>query len=682
MSATTLVIHAASPENSEALERALKPLVGQVRLVAGLTEIEPALAECVEQGCCSLLVLDSDSESPEIYALLNRVTANALTAQVPVLWLAPSLTSVQRRLHQDLLYGICVLIKPCPPERVIAAAAVCLHQEQGRISLQGLAAGADWRLTLQQGLLGLGEDGRIRYANRAASRLLNIPPLQLSGLYIQSLMEAPVVSLLPQQLPLALAQVLEDHKAVELPLCPLWRGDGRNMLCHAAVAPGGKSDFSLLFAFRQLPPDEIVGPDSDPGQLPALDLLTGLPTLVALEQNLLALLEAEESRPALMVMDIDHLRHINETLGYGLGDQLVRMAAGRLQQAMAGLGTLFRIGGDRFVALVDRVGDFREAGRLAQRLNAQFRQPFLLGGNEVYCGLSIGVALHPGSGDTAETLLQSAEVALEKAKSLGRNIVQFYSAEMNRHSLEQMERETALHHVLAGADLPLVLSPWVRPDGSGWALGAGLDWRPPGGGSVDEVAEESGLLCPLNRRIMSHVLSRQSVFLPMPASLRLMFTLPVSCLRDPRVVGRITTMVAHHRWEPACIQLNIRLEGDDWSWTEPLLQDLAAHGIRLGLSLGRSGPPLEPLSRLCWDSLILEQTLTSRLAREPALAAVVASLVSFALRIHIPVLAAAVASTETAGWLFAQGIAAVSGPAVAPPLMLAEAGPWLRDHFN
>ena len=677
---SVILIHAASAENRQALEQALLPMAESLVVLPGLQAVEPELAG--RKGACSLLVIDSDSESPDIYALLNRITAYAATAQVPVLWLAPSLSSVQRRLYQDLLYGICVLIKPCPPERIIAAAAVCLHQAQGLLELQKLHAGADWTLTLKQGLLGLGEDGRIRYANRAASQLLHIPPLQLAGLYIQSLMEAPVVSLLPQQLPPALAQVLEQQKTVELAMSPLWRGDGRNMLCHAAVVPARTSGFALLFAFRQLPPSEIVGPDSDPGRLPALDLLTGLPTLVALEQTLLAVLELDDSRPALMVMDIDHLRHINETLGYELGDQLVRMAAGRLQQAMAGLGTLFRIAGDRFVALIDRVSDFREAGRLAQRFNAQFRQPFLLGGNEVYCGLSVGVALHPGSGDTAESLLQSGEVALEKAKSLGRNIVQFYSAEMNRHSLEQMERETALHHVLGRPELPVQMLPWLRPDGSAWALSACLDWQPPGdtGISVMEVAEESGLQCPLCRRVMNQVLSRQAAFAPLPPALRLLFTLPVSCLRDPRIVGRITTMVAHNHWEPGCIQLNLRLDGEDWAWLEPLLQDLVAHGLQLGLCLNRYGPPLEALSRLSWHSLILEPPLTAAALALPRMSEVVAGLIGFGQALGLPVLAAGVGSREQADWLYGKGVAACSGGLLASPLSLAETGAWVRDH--
>jgi len=683
MSTSSIVIFSSSAENRQALEQALAPLGPRIVMLSGLSDVEPALSRCQGLGGCSLLVLDSDRESPEVYALLNRVTASLATAQLPVMWLAPSLTSVQRKLHQDLLYGICVLIKPCPSERIIAATLVCLHQDQGRLELVKLHAAADWTLTLKQGLLGLGADGRVRYANRAASQLLHISPLQLSGLYIQSLMEAPVLSVLPQQLPAALAQVVEQQKPVELPMSPLWRGDGRHMLCHAAVVPAPNTGFALLFAFRQLPPAEIVGPDSDPAKLSALDLLTGLPTLVALEQTLIAVLERDDTHPALMVMDIDHLRHINETLGYELGDQLVRMGAGRLQQAMAGLGTLFRIAGDRFVALIDRVSDFREAGRLAQRLNAQFRQPFLLGGNEVYCGLSIGVALHPGSGDTAETLLQSGEVALEKAKSLGRNIVQFYSAVMNRHSLEQMERESALHHVLARPELPVRLHPWLRADASSWALSAEPDWEPPGaeGISTQAVAEESGLLCALSRRVMNQVLSRQAAFQPVPDSLRLMFSLPVSCLRDPRIVGRIITMVAHNRWEPKSIQLNLRLDNEDWAWLEPLLQDLSAHGLRLGLSLGRSAPPLEPLCSIPWQSLTLEESLTARL-EQPAMAPVLAGLISFGRQLGLPVLAAGVSSQQQADWLYRQGVEACAGSAVAAPLQLPALGAWIKEHLS
>jgi diguanylate cyclase (GGDEF)-like protein len=594
-----------------------------------------------------------------------------------VLWLAPSLTSVQRRLYQDLLYGICVLIKPCPEERIAAAAIVCLQQDKGRRDLQNQHAGADWGRTLRQGLLGLGEDGRIRYANRAASQLLHIPPLQLSGLYMQSLMEAPVPGLVPDPMSPALTQMMSQAQPVELPRCPLWRGDGRHIICHAALVPGGAS-FALLVAFRQLPVEEMSG---EGGQQSALDLLTGLPTLGALEQTLVALLACDDVHPALMVLDIDHLRHINETLGYELGDQLLRLAAGRLQQVMLGLGTLFRVGGDRFVALIDRVADFREAGRLGQRLNAQFRQPFLLGGNEDYCGLSFGVALYPGSGDTADSLLHSGEVALEKAKSLGRNIVQFYSAELNRHSLEQMERESGLHHVLARAELPLRLHGWQGTDGRPWGLNAELDWQPPGVAKVDAeaVAAESGLTCALHRRIMHQLLGRAGGLPPLPADFCLMFSLSASCLRDPRTPGRLISLVSHNHWEPQRIQLNLQLDGsEDWALLEPLLRDMAAHGLRFGLCLDRRGLPLEPLGRLPWQSLVLHPGLVAQLGADDGLSTVARSLIGFGRQLGLRVLVGGVDGSALAGWLFHEGVTACSGSGLGSGLSSATLTAWLE----
>jgi diguanylate cyclase (GGDEF)-like protein len=663
MPSPTIVVLSANPENRKTLLELLAPLDVPLAVFDDAVALGAGLEALAGEGGAGLLMIDSDQETPDTFSLLNRLIAEPATAQLPVVWITPALASAQRRLHQDLLYGIDILSKPCPPEQVLAAVRAGLQLDAFRRAAEASRADADWEETRRQGLLGLAVDGRILYANHAAAGLLRLSIRKLTTLYWQALMETPTATLAPRPLP-ALQAALEQHSAVEVQRCPLWQGDGRRIVCHAAVAPLEQGELRMLFAFRELPDVETGSMEADD---PSLDLLTGLPRRLALEQTLTVMLVREEVSPALVLMDIDHLRHVNETLGYELGDKLLQLAAERLRQAMDGVGLLFRVGGDRFAALIDRVRDFREAGRIAQRLNAQFRQPFLLTGHEVYCGLSVGVALWPGSGDTPEALLQSAEIALEKAKSLGRNVVQFYSAELNRHSLEQLERETALHRVLAQADLPVLLEPWLDARGKLLALSAGLDWEPPAGlraTTAAEIAEESGLACAMGRRVIHEVLSRIARPGSMAELPRIMFPLSLNCLRDPRALARIRTLITQQALPPACIQLNLSLPAEDWAWAEPALEDLAARGIRFGLSMARQGPPLEPLSRLPWHDILLEPVLVRQVLQEPRMELVLEALVDFAHRLGLQVMAAGVQGEADARRLYDTGVDACSGMAL------------------
>lgn len=674
MSLPPILIQAASEENRQGLLTTLAPLGREIITVEDAPALLAELLGRQYQEGVALLVMDCGSDDIEFYPQLNRILADAASAQLPVIWLANGLGSDHYRLYRDLLDAIEVLPKPCTPDTLRELAARCLDQDERRRMLQTLHAGADWELTLKEGLLGLGTDGRIWYANRAAAQLLRMPVQRLTRMYWQSLMEMPAISLSPKPLP-ALALALEEHSAIDVKSCPLWRGDGSRLPAQAAVVPVDAGEIRMLFAFKRVAES---GVDHEQIAAAATDLLTGLPTRMVLEQALAAALKREGASPALLVMDIDHLRHINETLGYDIGDQLLQVAARRLRDVMQGDGLLARIAGDRFVAMVERVADFREAGRLAQRLNGQFRQPFLLAGHEIFCGLTVGVSLYPGSGDSPETLLQSAEVALDRAKTIGRNTVQFYSAELNRHSLEQLERETALHRLLASSELPLRYEPWRRQGGEVAALSVGLAWQPPRqfGKSAEDIAEESGLACTLGRRLVHAALSASGWPRPFPPSLRLMFALPANCLRDPKSLGHLKVLLARHGWDARRIELNLSL-GEDWQWLEEPLTELGKWGVQLGLCLGRHGPALEPLCRLPWQALVLDPLLTAQVLHDRRVAEAAASMAEFGHRLHLEVMAAGVETEAQAEFLFSRGVDACSGRALAEPVAAAVMPQWL-----
>lgn len=683
MALAPILLLPASPENRAEILDILAPLGREVLVMDDPLALNAELLARQYQDGVALILLDSEGgDDAEVYALINRLMVEPAAALVPLLWLAPGLADDERHLYGELLHGIEVLCKPCLPAAVRTAAADCLSLDENRRAIQTFYAGADWDQTQKEGLLGLGSDGRIWYANRAAAQLLRMPARRLSALYWQSLMEAPVRGLSPKPLP-ALEQALAQHSAIDVQRCLLWRGDGSSIVTQAAVVPLEAGVIRMLFAFRALPENRESG-QQNLADIARLDLLTGLPMRPVFEQATRAALHREGASPAVLVMDIDHLRHINETLGYELGDQLLQAAARRLREAVMGEGMLARIAGDRFASLVERVVDYREAGRLAQRFSAQFKQPFLLAGHEIYCGLSVGVALFPGSGDDAESLLQSAEVALDRAKTIGRNTIQFYSAELNRHSIEQLERETTIHRVLALPELPTRFLPWHDAAGRLVALSVELDWESPAawGVSTGRIVEESGLACALGRRLLQSALLGRQWPQPFPSHLQLMFQMPASCLREPQALARLRALLARQSWDARRIQFNLVLSGEDWTWLEAPLQELGRLGLQLGLSLGRHGPALEPLCRLPWQQLLLDPFLIQQLLHDRRVAEAVGSLIEFGHRLHLQVLASGVESEAQKDFLFDKGVNACAGVALASPVAAVRLPQWLAENLE
>lgn len=552
-----------------------------------------------------LLVFDGHP-ADDCYSLINRLQAEPAGAELPVLLLADNLSDASRRFYADLLHGVECLTKPVDPARLRERAAACVALDETRCALEASMVGADWSQALREGLLALDADGNIRYASRQAARWLRLSPLTLCTLNLQSLLEPPVTALDASWPGSWLPRELGDRRALEIPRLPLWRGDGGSLEVQAAlVALGAADGLAQVFAFRPL--GEAATPPL--AGMVRVDLLTGLPTRPHLEEALRPLLA--EARPvALLLLDVDHLRHVNETLGYDLGDQLLRAAALRLR-VVREAGLLASLGGGRYALMVEALADYRVAGRLAQRLQAQFRLPFLLAGHEVFCSISVGIAFSPAAGDDAEQLLRAAERALERAKAVGRGVIQFDAAELNRFSIERLERETAFHLALREERLALAWRVWRDAGGATLAVQPRAAWpeAPGDGADLVQLAEECG-----HGRELSDWLFRQAARAgDLPAGVDLAFQVSAAQLLDPFSMARLRAWLARHALAPGRVLLFIPWREDEASVLRRRLPELVGEGVRLALYLNAQGSALEGLSAAPWQALVLGHDYVRRL---------------------------------------------------------------------
>jgi len=243
------------------------------------------------------------------------------------------------------------------------------------------------------------------------------------------------------------------------------------------------------------------------------DLLTHLPNRALLKDRLsLAITQAQRNkrRLAVMFLDLDRFKIVNDTLGHTMGDRLLKAVANRLQGCLRGGDTLSRFGGDEFTLLLPEVRTRDDVVVIASKILDKLAAPFVIDGHELFVGASIGVAMYPEAGDSVESLIQSADIAMYHVKGRGKNGYQFFSDEMNHKFSTRLSLERELRSALATGQLRVFYQPQVDlADGRIIGVEALVRWQHPRHGLIEpaeflSVAEETGLITQVDEWVQAH----------------------------------------------------------------------------------------------------------------------------------------------------------------------------------
>ena len=239
---------------------------------------------------------------------------------------------------------------------------------------------------------------------------------------------------------------------------------------------------------------------ADLDHLAHYDTLTGLPNRKLFYETLQKTLDRGGTTVAVLIIDLDHFKNINDTLGHAIGDELLRQFGRRLAQCLHTLDTIGRLGGDEFALILTLQDGQHSASAIANKIREVLREPFDLKGNDVTVTASIGITVHPGDASDPETLLKLADTAMYRAKKAGRDTFRFFTAQMNTEALAQIKLEKAVRKAVENDEFVLFYQPKVQL-GSGRITGleALLRWQRPGHGLVSPaefipVLEETGLI--------------------------------------------------------------------------------------------------------------------------------------------------------------------------------------------
>jgi diguanylate cyclase (GGDEF)-like protein/PAS domain S-box-containing protein len=423
------------------------------------------------------------------------------------------------------------------------------------------------------------------------------------------------------------------------------------------------------------------------------DPLTGLPNRLLLRDRVeqaRTLAGRLQSRVALLFLDLDHFKTINDSLGHPVGDDLLKAVVERLKHCVRESDTISRQGGDEFIILLNDVRDSDAVARVADKIQQRMAEPFVLGNHSLSSTFSIGIALYPDDGEDFDSLLQKADTAMYHAKESGRNNHRFFTAQMNMQVVEHMTLQTQLRLAIENKEFVLHYQPQMDlNDGRIYGVEALIRWNSPENGLVEpgkfiEVAENSGLIVPIGAWVLNEACRQarawQDAGLP-----PFVVAVNLSAVQFKRldlvatVINALVLSDLDARWLELELTESILIQ--DAEATLDSVRRLKALGVKLSVDdFGTGYSSLTYLKRFAVDKLKIDQSFVRDLATDPDDAAIVRAIIQMARSLKLKTIAEGVESEELIGLLQAFQCDEIQGYWFARPMPAEDLATFVGNH--
>ncbi|HKO87819.1 MAG TPA: EAL domain-containing protein [Burkholderiales bacterium] len=411
------------------------------------------------------------------------------------------------------------------------------------------------------------------------------------------------------------------------------------------------------------------------------DPTTNLPNRNMFNQSLEAALDRARRSGrgvALLFLDLDRFKYINDTLGHHVGDALLAAVAMRLSETVRKSDLVCRLGGDEFTVLVENVSQAESLSYMCEHLIGAVSRPFTISQQEIYIGTSVGISIYPTDAPDAETLIKHADVAMYDAKEKGRNNFQFFSSEMNVRSLRRLALENKLRHAIARNEFTLHYQPQIDlSTGQIVCMEALLRWNEAERGTISPgefipVAEDCGLIVAIGEWVLQQACGQMRHWRAMGFNdMRMSVNLSSRQFNQDDLLDVVTSVLRHNNLDPQALELEIT-EGSLMDGSEHVvakMQRLRDLGVQLAIDdFGIGYSSMSYLKRFPLSRLKIDSSFVRDIPHDQDDVAITGAIIALAKSLGLGVVAEGVETQAQIEFLLANGCEEAQGYYYARPM--------------
>jgi diguanylate cyclase (GGDEF)-like protein/PAS domain S-box-containing protein len=540
-------------------------------------------------------------------------------------------------------------------ERAAVDDALFVERERAQVTLNSIG----------DGVISTDKEGTVTYLNPVAERMTGWSRDEAGGRLLSDVFriidgETREAASNPMEL------AVRQNKTVGLPNnAVLIRRDGFELSIEDSIAPIHDQDGQVtgaVMVFRDVSEARVM--ELKLSHLAQHDFLTDLPNRMLLNDRLnqaVALARRHGSQVAVLFLDLDRFKHINDSLGHAIGDELLQEVGRRLVAAVRASDTVSRQGGDEFVVVLSEVEHVQNASRHAEKIHAALSAPHAIAQHDLHVNVSIGISIFPDDGHDAETLIKCADTAMYHAKENGRNTYQFFKPDMNVRAVERQSLEAHLRRALERREFVLHYQAKTNLE-TGAVTGAEalIRWLHPERGLLPPaqfvpIAEDCGLIVPIGQWVLREACRQARAWQtaglpPVPVAVN------ISALefRHKDFLAGVRAILAETCLEPRYLELEVTesVLMKDVESTAAVLRALKSMGVLLAIDdFGTGYSSLNYLRQFPIDSLKIDQTFVRDSTTDPDDAAIVSAVISLGRSLRQRVIAEGVETREQLAFL-------------------------------
>jgi diguanylate cyclase (GGDEF)-like protein/PAS domain S-box-containing protein len=546
-----------------------------------------------------------------------------------------------RSLRRSLRYAI---------ERKIMEEALYAAKERAQVTLNCIA----------DAVVCTDINGKITFLNPAAEKITGWSLLEAAGRPMAEVFRTLNTTAMDSSQTTTQLTVLQVRSVHLPPSCILIRRDGMEIPIEESIAAIHDKEGRVtgaVIVFRDV--SVALAMAQQMTHSAKHDFLTGLPNRMLLNDRIgqaIASGRRHAKQVAVLFLDLDGFKHINDSLGHPVGDKLLQSVAERLMACVRGSDTVSRQGGDEFVILLSDLSQSEDAAVMAGRVLRAIAQPHSIDQHDLHVTTSIGVSVYPDDGANAESLIKNADTAMYQAKEQGRQSFQFFKPEMNAQAVERQFIEESLRRALGRNEFSLYYQPKINlRTGAITGSEALLRWTHPTRGEISPaqfipIAEDSGLIVPIGRWVLSQACEQAQAWANAGLS-KTTVAVNVSAVefRDDEFLKNLFTILTNSNLDPHSLEIELtesvlmrRVES-----TAAILQALRKRGVQVAIDdFGTGYSSLSYLRKFPIDALKIDQSFVRQIVGGEDDAAIVTAVISMAKSLKLRVVAEGVETLQ------------------------------------